>query len=323
MGPWQHVTTGTGVTISAIELEWFDTYLLGERTPLGTTTTPLHLKVLNSDQWVDAAQWPLPAATPTPYYLAPGRSGSAAFSPNDGELTTATPAVTQGADSIDYTAASSPCDIQTDQWGAGALALGFHTFDTNDPCDLNDVSLGVGPGALTYTTAPFTQPEVVAGPVDATLYTTSNTADTELAATVEAILPTGQSLPLSSGALLGSQRALDPSRTWTAADGEPLLPVHPLTQDSQQFIVPGQVTRQDIQIYPTMMELPAGWRLRVTITTSDTPHLVPAVTQLPKLLGGIYQVQRRAGAASFINVPIAPASDFTTDCGTLCSPAGP
>ncbi len=77
MGPWQHVTTGTGVNISALELEWFDTWLLGERTPLATTTTPLHLNVRNAgDTWVDAAQWPLPPAKPTSYYFAAGRSGS-------------------------------------------------------------------------------------------------------------------------------------------------------------------------------------------------------------------------------------------------------
>ena len=48
MGPWQHVTTGTGVNISALELEWFDTWLLGEHTPMSTTTTPLHLDEQNS-----------------------------------------------------------------------------------------------------------------------------------------------------------------------------------------------------------------------------------------------------------------------------------
>jgi predicted acyl esterase len=84
-----------------------------------------------------------------------------------------------------------------------------------------------------------------------------------------------------------------------------LLPVHPLTQASQEPIVPGQVTRQDIAIFPTMAELPTGWRLRVTITTGDTPHLFPTVAQVPKLVGGIYQVQR--------NVP----------CGAICSAAGP
>ena len=92
MGPWQHVTTGTGVNMSALELEWFDTWLLGEHTPMGTTTTPLHLNVRNAgDTWVDTAHWPLTAATPTPYYFAAGRSGTDAISQNDGDLTTQPP----------------------------------------------------------------------------------------------------------------------------------------------------------------------------------------------------------------------------------------
>jgi uncharacterized protein len=323
MGPWQHVTTGSGVNLSALELEWFDTWLLNETTPLSTTTTPLHLDIQGPNQWVDAAQWPLPAATPTAYYFGPGRSGSDSLSPNDGVLTTTAPTTTTGSDTIRYVGVSSPCDIQTDQWGAGALALGFQSFDTNDPCDLNDVTLGTGPGALTYTTAPFASSEVVAGPIDATLYVIANTTDTELAATVEAVSPTGQSLPLSSGALLGSQRALDEASTWTARNGLPLRPVHPLTETSQQPVVPGVATREDIEVYPTMTEVPAGWRLRVTITTADTPHLFPAAVTVPHLADGVYQVQRNVGAASVLNVPLAPPSAFPTPCGVLCSPAGP
>ena len=326
MGPWQHVTTGTGVNISALELEWFDTWLLGEKTPMAVTTTPLHLDIENSGSpstWVDAAQWPLPDATPTEYYFGPGRSGSDPVSRNDGDLTTTAPDNTGGSDQISYVGASSPCDIQTDQWGAGLLALGFQSLNSSDPCDLNDETLGAGPGSLTYTTAPFSFPEVVAGPIDATVYTISTTANTELAATVEAVSPSGDSVPLSSGALLGSQRALSSTQTWKAWNGQPLLPVHPLTEASQRPVVPGALTRQDIQIYPTMAELPAGWRLRVTLTTSDTPHLVPALSQAPTLAGGIYQVQRNVGAASMLNVPIAPASDFTLECGSLCSAAGP
>ena len=324
MGPWQHVTTGTGVNISALELEWFDTWLLGEHTPLATTTTPLHLNIQNSGgSWVDSAQWPLPAATPTSYYFDAGRSGSDALSPNDGVLSPQAPTAVAGADTVAWTGTTSPCDIQTDQWGAGALALGFQSLDTNDPCDLNDVTLGTGPGALTYTTAPVDSPEVLAGPIDATLYTTSSGTDTELAATVEAVSPSGDSVPLSSGALDGDMRAVDQSRSWTSASGQMLLPVHPLTQASESPIVAGQVTRQDIAIFPTMAELPAGWRLRVTITTGDTPHLFPTLTQVPNLVGGIYQVQRNAGAASSLTVPLAPASAFTLPCGSVCSAAGP
>ena len=324
MGPWQHVTTGTGVNMSALELEWFDTWLLGEHTPMASTTTPLHLDIQNSGgSWVDAAQWPLPAATPTSYYFGAGRSGSDALSQNDGGLSPVAPTAVSGADSVAWTGTTSPCSIQTDQWGAGALALGFQSLDTNDPCDLNDVTLGAGPGALTYTTDPVDSPEVVAGPIDATVYTTSTGTDTELAATVEAVSPSGDSVPLSSGALDGDQRAVDPSRSWTLPGGQLLLPVHPLTQASQQPIVPGQVTRQDIAIFPTMAELPTGWRLRVTITTGDTPHLFPTLTQMPAMVGGIYQVQRNAGAASELTVPLAPATAFNVPCGAICSAAGP
>ena len=324
MGPWQHVTTGTGVNMSALELEWFDTWLLGEHTPMASTTTPLHLDIQNSGgSWVDAAQWPLPAATPTPYYFGAGRSGSDALSQNDGGLSPVAPTAVSGADSVAWTGTTSPCSIQTDQWGAGALALGFQSLDTNDPCDLNDVTLGAGPGALTYTTDPVDSPEVVAGPIDATVYTTSTGTDTELAATVEAVSPSGDSVPLSSGALDGDQRAVDPGRSWTLPGGQLLLPVHPLTQASQQPIVPGQVTRQDIVIFPTMAELPTGWRLRVTITTGDTPHLFPTLTQMPAMVGGIYQVQRNAGAASELTVPLAPATAFNVPCGAICSAAGP
>jgi hypothetical protein len=118
-------------------------------------------------------------------------------------------------------------------------------------------------------------------------------------------------------------RVLSTAKTWVGGDGLPLLPVHPLTADSQQQIVPGQLTREDIQIFPTFAEIPVGWRLRVTITTAETPHLFAPADVLPHLLGGLYEIQRHAGAASVLNVPLAPASSFNIPCGTLCSSAGP
>jgi uncharacterized protein len=101
------------------------------------------------------------------------------------------------------------------------------------------------------------------------------------------------------------------------------MPVHPLSAASVRAIVPGQITREDIQIFPTFAAIPARWRLRVTITTSDTPHLFATATQLPGLLGGVYAIERHAGDASLLNVPLAPASAFTVSCGSLCSAEGP
>jgi len=61
----------------------------------------------------------------------------------------------------------------------------------------------------------------------------------------------------------------------------------------------------------------------VTITTGDTPHLFPTLAQVPHLVGGIYQVQRNAGAASELTVPVAPVSAFGVPWGSICSVAEP
>jgi hypothetical protein len=67
------------------------------------------------------------------------------------------------------------------------------------------------------------------------------------------------------------------------------------------------MTRYDIEVFPTFARIPAGWRLRVTLTSSDTPHLLPSVTQLINLAGGVYTIDRRS---SFVNMPLAPATAF-------------
>ena len=323
MGPWQHVTTGSGVNLAAIELEWFDTWLKDESTPLATTTTPLHLEQLHSGRWVDTAYWPLREAATSTYYLGGDRSGSAGLSANDGTLTTTAPSARSGADPVAWTSTTSPCSIQSDQWSGGFPALVAQSLKTSNPCDSNDATLEAGPGALTYTTLPFKTDQVLGGPIDATVYSTSTTTDTELVATVEEVSPSGQSVPLTSGALLGSFREVDKYKSWYDTNGNLLLPVHPFTQDSSKPVVPGKVTEFDITVFPTFAEVPAGWRLRVTLTTGDSPHLGPTPVQLPNLIGGVYQVQRNSEAASHVNLPLAPASGFATACGALCSPAGP
>ena len=132
--------------------------------------------------------------------------------------------------------------------------------------------------------------------------------EVELEATLEDVAPSGVSTPLTSGALLGSFRALDSGRSWFAPDGRPLLPYHPYTRASVRPVPTGAVTRFDIEVFPTFARLAAGHRLRLTLNTSDTPHMVPTPAQLAGLAGGVYGVQRNALAASFLEVPMAPAS---------------
>lgn len=338
MGPWTHLTTGTGIDLTRIELEWFDTWLLGQKTPLRTTSTPLHLNLLGTSTWVNTADWPLTSARAQQLYFGPGpsspvaagsssaasgsaTSGAASASDNQGTLATTAPVAPTGSDPVAFTGISSACDLQTDQWSAGLIAAASIDSGIPDPCTTNDVTLGAGPGALTYTSAPLSSDEVIGGPIDVGVYATSTTADTELVATIEKVGPTGQSVPLTSGALLGQLRKETAADTWKGSDGQPLLPAHSETATSVEPVVPGAVTRYDIQVFPTFAKVQAGWSIRVTITTSDTPHLAPTLSQMPALAGGVYRVERNAGAASFVNLPLAPVNVFSTPCTAVCSPA--
>jgi uncharacterized protein len=196
--------------------------------------------------------------------------------------------------------------------GSGAFEYVTDPSNPNgDPCADNDAATETGPGALTYTTAPFSQATVLGGPVDATIYATSTTPDTELVATLEDVAPDGTATPVTTGALLGSMRALDESRSWTTPDGKLLLPYHPYTAQSKQAVPTGTVTRFDIEIRPTLAQIAAGDRLRLTLTTSDLPALIPTLTDAANLAGGVYQVQRNSAAASYLEILSAPSADVT------------
>jgi hypothetical protein len=72
----------------------------------------------------------------------------------------------------------------------------------------------------------------------------------------------------------------------------------------------GKVTRYDIEVFPTVAQIAKGHSLRLTLTTNDTPHLLPTRTQAADLAGGLYEIQRNRAAASFLEVPLADASAF-------------
>jgi hypothetical protein len=62
------------------------------------------------------------------------------------------------------------------------------------------------------------------------------------------------------------------------------------------------VTKYEIQIFPTLATIPAGNRLRLTLSTVDTPHLTPLPAQVGKLTGGVYAIVRSASAPSSLTI---------------------
>jgi putative CocE/NonD family hydrolase len=323
MGPWYHVTAGKGFDLERSELQWFDRWLKGKPTGVDKTRSPLWVYALGSGRWIDAAHFPFARAKPTTWYLAAGPSGSGAPSPNDGRLTTVAPTGGGGADPMLWTGLTSPCNGSAETWSAGfytAIVTGTSSDPdpTANPCARDDRQRQVGPGALTYTTAPVSRPILIAGPIGATIYMTSTRPETELVATLEDVAPDGTSTPLNNGALLGSQRALDPARSWIAPGGRPLLPYHPFTRASQVPVPIGAVTRYDIEIFSTVAELETGHRLRLTLNSGDSPRILPTSQQFAGLLGGVYSVQHSAEAPSSLTAPVAAPDALDTPGAVPC-----
>jgi putative CocE/NonD family hydrolase len=304
-GPYTHLEASISAVPSFenLELEWFDTWLKGEDTGMGETPTPLHYYDLGTGSYANTTTYPLTGATPTTFYFGAGRSGSA-LSTNDGTLTTAAPTAASGSDAVTWLpVGTSICSRAQDQWAMGALSLLPHMAGLAVPCIDDDRPSQVGPTALTYTTAPLSSARTVAGPISARIYASATTRESEWVVNVEDVAPDGASTPLTEGALLGSFRQLDAARTWTV-DGATLIPYHDFTKATQHAVVPGQVTAYDIEVFPTYATIAAGHRIRVTVSTTDFPHLMPTPGQLLNLLGGVYSVQRTAQAASSVTIPL-------------------
>ena len=320
MGPWYHLTAGTGVNVEELELSWFDRWLKGKQTGIERTNTPAHLYLLGANRYVQQTQWPPASLQPTTWYLGPGRTGTAPLSQNDGSLSTTAPTSLAGTDRELYLGADANCSRELDQWSMGAFELATGPSNPNgNPCAADDALTEAGPGSLTYTTAPFKQDTVIGGPIDATVYASSTRPDTEFVATLEDVAPNGLSTPITTGALLGSLRAVDSANSWFAPDGRPLLPYHPYTLSSKQAVPLATVTRFDIEIRPTFAQIDSGHRLRLTLTTSDFPTLIPTAPDSINLAGGIYTVQRNRAAASFVELLSGAAADLTSDANTAAS----
>ena len=293
-GPWEHIN-GSSVDVDPLELEWFDTWLKGERTGMATTPTPLHYYDLGTGNFDQTTTYPFTGSDPTKLYFGAG-----------GSLSTDKPTTgTAGSDTIAWSPVGGVCGRPIDQWSMGGVSIAASEADVLAPCIDADNATQLGPWETTYTSAPLAKAATVAGPITATVYATANTAETEWVAEVDEVTPDGTSYPLTEGALLGSLRATDSSRSWTSK-GITVLPYHPYTQASSQPVVPGATEEYQIQVFPTLVTLAAGDRLRVTISTTDTPHLVPIPSQLAQLAGGVYGIQRTPSAPSSLTVELDP-----------------
>jgi predicted acyl esterase len=124
---------------------------------------------------------------------------------------------------------------------------------------------------LTFTTEPFTEEAEITGPAAARLFASSTTTDADLFLTLRVLDPDGKDVTFVSaldtagvvamGWLRASHRATDPERSL------PYRPWHP--HDRTEPLTPGETVPLDIEIWPTSVVIPAGYRLALTVQGRD------------------------------------------------------
>jgi hypothetical protein len=129
-------------------------------------------------------------------------------------------------------------------------------------------ALGKG---VTFSMAPLEKETEITGPLAAKLFVSSSTKDADLFLIVRVFDPKGKELtfmgstdpntPIANGWLRVSHRRLDPQRS------KPYRPYHP--HDRAEPLTPGEVYECDVEILPTCIVLPAGWRVVLTVRGKD------------------------------------------------------
>jgi predicted acyl esterase len=124
---------------------------------------------------------------------------------------------------------------------------------------------------VTFLTAPLEQELEITGPSALKLFLSSRTRDADVFLVLQVFDPKGEEVvfygaldphtPVGQGWLRASHRKLDPNRS------RPYRPYH--SHDEIQLLKPGEPVELDIEIWPTCIVIPKGYRLGLNIRGRD------------------------------------------------------
>jgi predicted acyl esterase len=124
---------------------------------------------------------------------------------------------------------------------------------------------------LRFTTPPFTDETEITGPMAVRIWISSSTTDADLFLILQLFDPDGKEVtfegstdpntPIANGWLRASHRVIDPERS------TPWQPYHP--HDRVDPLVPGDVYPLDVEIVPSCIVVPLGYRLALWVRGKD------------------------------------------------------
>ena len=183
---------------------------------------------------------------------------------------------------------------------------------------------------LTFLGEPLAVETEITGPLAARVFVSSSTRDADVFAVLRAFAPNGEEVvfqgaidphtPLAQGWLRASHRALDPALS------TPYRPYH--THAVAEPLTSGEAVQLDIELWPTSIVLPAGYRLAFTLRGRDYVYPGGGGGRLsnfknemtgcgpflhddpddrpPEIFGGTNTLHAGDGAQPYVLLPIVP-----------------
>lgn len=274
MGPWTHGGWGASFAgdvdfgpdaamddYNGYRLRWFDRWLKGiengvdRERPVrifvmggGGSRKDRNGRLLHGGAWRDAADWPLPGARATPYYLhADGTLG-----PDPPRASAPSRYTFDPRDPVPTVGGGISAANEVMQPGAYDQRGGKRFYGCRDTLPLSARS-----DVLVYQTPELTEDAEVTGPLVVRLWASSSARDTDFTAKLIDVHPPNADYPdgfaqnLSDSILRGRYRN---------------------SRDRAELMTPGEVYEMEIVMYPTSNVFCKGHRIRLDISSSNFPR---------------------------------------------------
>jgi predicted acyl esterase len=161
--------------------------------------------------------------------------------------------------------------IPRTRWTKFHLDPAGHALSDQPPQAAGKVAFAALGDGATFLTPPLERDTEITGPIAARLAISSSTKDADLFLVLRVLSPNLKEVvfqgaldphtPIAQGWLRASHRKLDEKLS------EPYRPYH--THDEVQPLKPGEVYPLDIEIWPTSIVAPAGYRIALTVRGRD------------------------------------------------------
>jgi uncharacterized protein len=166
------------------------------------------------------------------------------------------------------------------RWTPYYLDLSARALTLEKPRASADIEYEATGDGVTFMTPPLEAEMEITGPSALKLFLSSSTTDADVFAVLRVFAADGKEVvfqgaldphtPIAQGWLRASHRKLDLERTL------PYRPYH--THDEVQPLIPGRAVELDVEIWPTCIVVPAGYRIALTIRGKDYEYEGEAAT---------------------------------------------